>query len=92
MNMNYFLGFKKLRNTDHHTSTYGLKDQNNTKTKNYLTTLLDSREQKNHWDLLLNLLYYAYNSSVHTSTGYLPAELFFWWKTSNTDRCFAWIQ
>ena len=92
MNMNYFLGFKKLRNIDHHTSTYGLKDQNNTKTKNYLTTLLDSREQKNHWDLLLNLLYHAYNSSVHTSTGYLPAELFFWWKTSNTDRCFAWIQ
>ena len=39
---------------------------------------LDTHEQKNNWDILLTLLCYAHNSSVHnTSQGYSPAELFF---------------
>ena len=35
--------------------------------RNYVTTFLDTQEQKNDWDLLLNLLCYAYKSSVHTN-------------------------
>ena len=59
---------KKIRTSDYRPSTNGLTEQSNTTTRNYLTTLLDSHEQKNGWNLLLNLLCYAYNFSVHTST------------------------
>ena len=71
------LGIKKIRTSGYRPNTNGLTEQSNTTTKNYLTTYLDNFEEKNNWDLLLDLLSYAYNSSIHTSTGYSPAELFF---------------
>ena len=71
------LGIKKLRTSGYRPNTNGLTEQSNTTIKNYLTAFLESSPDKTNWDLLLDLLAYAYNSSVHTSTGYSPAELFF---------------
>ena len=71
------LGVKKLRTSGYRPQTNGLTEQSNTTVKNYLTTFLESSEGKENWDILLKLLSYAYNSSVHTSTGYTPAELFY---------------
>ena len=71
------LGVKKLRTSGYRPNTNGLTEQSNTTTKNYLTIFLQNCDEKNCWDALLNFLVYAYNSSVHTSTGYSPAELFF---------------
>ena len=47
-----------------------------------LSTLLiehkiELSEIKDNWDSLLKLLAYAYNSSIHTRTGFTPAELFY---------------
>ena len=60
------VGIKELRTSGYCPSTSGLTEQSNTTTKKYLTTFLDTHEQKNDWDLLLYFLYYVYSSSFHT--------------------------
>eukprot|EP00794_Sanderia_malayensis_P019786 gene19786-21725_t len=70
------LGIKKLRTTAYNPSSNGLTEQSNANTKTYLTTALIQNEQiKNKWDQWLREACYAYNTSVHTSTGFSPAEL-----------------
>ena len=71
------LEVKKIRTSGYRPQTNGLTEQSNSVIKNYLTIFLDENEEKNNWDLLLKQLAYAYNSSLHTSTNYTPAQLMF---------------
>ena len=71
------LGIKKIRTSGYRPNANGVTEQSNTTTKTYLTAFLENTTNKNTWDTLLNLAAYAYNSSIHTATGYSPAELFF---------------
>ena len=71
------LEIKKIRTSGYRPQSNGLTEQSNATIKRYLTAFLDERDEKTDWDLLLRQLAYAYNSSVHTSTKYTPAELMF---------------
>ena len=71
------LQIKKLRTSGYRPQTNGLTEKFNSEIKKYLTIFLAENNEKNNWDLLLKLLSYAYNSSVHTSTKHTPAQLMF---------------
>ena len=71
------LGVQKLRTSGYRPQVNGLTEQSNSTIKNYLTIFLDQCPEKNNWDLLLKQLCYAYNTSIHSSTGYTPVELMF---------------
>ena len=71
------LEVNKLRTSGYRPQTNGLTEQSNSTIKNYLTIFMDRYPDKNNWDLLLKQLSYAYNTSVHSSTGYTPEELMF---------------
>ena len=70
------LGVKKLRTTGYNPKANGLCEKSNGIIKSFLMKYVNFVEQK-EWDLWLNELCYAYNSSVHSSTGFSPAELMF---------------
>ena len=70
------LGVNKLRTTNYHPQSNGLTEQSNLKTKQYLTAFLTSDlPQRPEWDCWTREASYAYNTSVHTSTGFTQAEL-----------------
>ena len=71
------LDIKKVRTSGYRPQTNGLTEQSNSTIKRYLTIFLDAHADKDNWDILLKPLAYAYNSSIHTSTRYSPAELMF---------------
>ena len=60
------------------TQANGLTEHSNSTIKSYLRKYLNSKRSKQpDWDLWLRELCYAYNTSIHSSTGYSPAELMF---------------
>ena len=69
------LGIKKLRTTGYNPQANGLTEQSNTTIKNYLTSYVHETPQD--WDLFYKELAFAYNTSVHSSTGFSAAHLFF---------------
>ena len=72
------LGVKKLRTTGYNPRSNGLTEQSNSMVKDYLLAYLEeSDSDRPEWDCWLRELAYAYNSSVHSSTGFSPVELMF---------------
>ena len=70
------LGITKLRTTAYNPRSNGLTEQANATVKLYLTSVLTQNKQtRNNWDQWLREACFAYNTSVHTSTGFTPAEL-----------------
>ena len=96
--MNMF-GVKKLRNTGYNPRAYGLTEKVNEFIKNYLASYVNYPDKE--WDLWCREASYAYNSSVHSSTGFTPAKLMFgrdyrvpidiMYKVCNDDRKFSSI-
>ena len=71
-------GVAKLRTSGYRPQANGLTEQSNSTIKNYLRKYLHSKESTQpDWDLWLRELCYAYNTSIHSSTGFSPAELMF---------------
>ena len=72
------LGVKKLRTTAYHAQSNGLTEQSNSTTKQYLASVIETDlKRKPEWDCWLNEAAFAYNTSVHSSTGFTSAELMF---------------
>ena len=69
------LGVKKLRTTSYNAKENGLTEKGNEFIKNHLASCSESNKQK--WDLWCKEVVYAYNSSIHSSTGYTPTRLMF---------------
>ena len=69
------LGVKKLRATGYNPQANGLTEQSMPTCKNYLTSFVNSNPR--NWDKYCRELCFAYNTSVHSSTGFTPAQLFF---------------
>ena len=68
------LGIKKNRTSGYNPKSNGLTEQSNRTTKEYLTSFVENKKQ---WDQWLKELSFAYNTSVHSSTGFTPMELMF---------------
>ena len=68
------LGIKELRTSGYNPRRNGLTEQSNLTTKNYLTAFVTENKE---WDCWLSELSFAYNSSIHTTTGFSPFELMF---------------
>ena len=68
-------GVKKLRTTGYNPRANGLTEKANEFIKNYLASYVNYSDQE--WDLWCREAAYAYNSSVHSSTGFTPAKLMF---------------
>ena len=72
------LGLKKQRTSGYNPRSYGLVEQANRSVKNYLTSILtENNLVKNYWDRWLLEMYYNYNTSVHSATGFTPAKPMF---------------
>ena len=69
------LGVKKLRTTGYNPKANGLCEKSNGLVKSFLMKYVNF--VGGEWDLYLNEMCYAYNTSVHSSTGFSPAELTF---------------
>ena len=69
-----WLGIKKLRTSGYNPRSNGLTEQSNLTTKNYLTAFVTENKE---WDCWLSQLSFAYNSLIHTATGFSPFELTF---------------
>ena len=69
-----WLGIKKLRTSGYNARSNGLTEQSNLTTKNYLTAFVTENKE---WDCWLSQLSFAYNSLIHTTTGFSPFELTF---------------
>ena len=69
------MGIKKLRTTGYNPQANGLTEQSNSTIKNFLTSYVNETPQD--WDLYCRELSFAYNTSMHSSTGFAPATLFF---------------
>ena len=69
------LGVKKLRTTGYNPKANGLCEKVNGIVKQYLLKYVNLLGGE--WDQYLHEMSYAYNSSIHTSTGFSPAELMF---------------
>ncbi len=70
------LGVQKLRTTGYNPRSNGLTEQSNAIVKNYFTAFLQDTDRPK-WDCWLMELAYAYNTSIHSPTGFTPAELMF---------------
>ena len=66
---------KKLRTTGYNIKANGLCEKSNNIVIKYLIKYVFS--MGGEWDLWTNDAAYAYNTSVHSSTGFSPAELMF---------------
>jgi len=42
-----------------------------------LRMAMDSRSAEDNWDVILPMVVYSMNTTIHTSTGYSPFELIF---------------
>eukprot|EP00795_Rhopilema_esculentum_P004930 gene4930-21270_t len=72
------LGIDKRRTTAYNPRSNGLTEQSNSIVKTYLTAALEQNKLvSNVWDKWLQEACYAYNTSVHSTTGFSPAELMF---------------
>ena len=72
------LGIDKRRTTAYNPRSNGLTEQSNSIVKTYLTAALEQNKLvSNVWDKWLREACYAYNTSVHSTTGFSPAELMF---------------
>ena len=72
------LGIHKVRTCGYRPNANGLTEQSNNTIKQYLTKYIEENNQKQqNWDQWTRELSYAYNSSIHSSTGFSPAELMF---------------
>ena len=65
---------QKIVNIGYNPRSNGLTEQSNLTTKNYLTAFVTENKE---WDCWLSELSFAYNSSIHTTTGFSPYELMF---------------
>ena len=63
-----------MRTSGYNPGSNGLTEQSNLTTKNYLTAFVTENKE---WDCWLSELSFAYNSSIHTTTGFSPYELMF---------------
>ena len=68
------LGIKKLRTSGYNPRSKGLTEQSNLTTKSYLTAFVTENKE---WGCCLRELSFAYDSSIHTTTGFSPFELMF---------------
>ena len=68
------LGIKKLRKSGYNLRSNGLTEQSNLTTKNYLAAFVTENKE---WDCWLSELNFAYNYSIHKTTGFSPFELMF---------------
>ena len=66
----------KSRTTSYHPATNGACEKLNQTVKNGLQKVLNEKEFEN-WDLILPRIMFAYNSSVHSATGFTPFSLMF---------------
>lgn len=66
---------KLIKTTSFHPQSNGSLERTHGTIKDLLRTNID--ENKNEWDEHLNYITMAYNTSVHTGTGYTPFELTF---------------
>ena len=70
------LGIGKLRTSGYNPKANGQCEKTNDSIKKYLLKYVNLFGGE--WDLYLNELAYTYNTSIHTSTDFSPAELSFW--------------
>ena len=92
-------GVKKHRTTGYNPRANGLTEKGNEFIKNYLASYVNYSDKE--WDLWCRKASSAYNSSVHSSTGFTPAKLMFgrdyrvpidiMYKVCNDDRKFSSI-
>ncbi|HGJ5890683.1 MAG TPA: hypothetical protein ACHBZA_04870 [Arsenophonus apicola] len=66
---------KHIKTTSFHPQSNGALERTHGTVKDLLRTCID--EKKSEWDEHLNLICMAYNTSVHSGTGYTPFELTF---------------
>lgn len=72
------LGVDKIRTSGYNPRSNGLTEQSNAVTKDYLRAyVLESNQLRLDWDCWTRELGFAYNTSVHSSTGFTPVELMF---------------
>ena len=69
------MGVKKLRTTGYNPQANGLIEESMSIVKNYLTAFTSKNPQ--NMDNFYRELAFAYNTSVHSSTGFTPAHLFY---------------
>ena len=71
-------GIDKRRTTAYNPKSNGRCEQVNRSVKEYLTTIIEEKGLvRNSWDKWTLEMCFAYNTSVHTSTKFTPAELMF---------------
>eukprot|EP00112_Aurelia_sp_Birch-Aquarium-sp1_P015743 Seg3512.1 transcript_id=Seg3512.1/GoldUCD/mRNA.D3Y31 product="Retrovirus-related Pol polyprotein from transposon 412" pseudo=true protein_id=Seg3512.1/GoldUCD/D3Y31 len=72
------LGVSKIRTTGYNPRSNGLTEQSNAIVKDYLTAYVNGKSSSRpDWDTWTRELAFAYNTSVHSSTGFTPVELMF---------------
>ena len=72
------LGVSKIRTTGYNPRSNGLTEQSNAIVKDYLTAYVNRESsRRSDWDTWTRELSFAYNTSVHSSTGFTPVELMF---------------
>ena len=69
------MGIYKSRTTACHPQCDGQVERQNRTLQDMLSAFVS--QNRNDWDLWVNLAAYAYNTSIHESTGYSPYELVF---------------
>ena len=69
------MGVKRLRTTGCNPQVNGLTEQSMLIVKNCLTAFTSYNPQ--NWDSFYRKLAFAYNTSVHSLTGFTPADLFY---------------
>ena len=70
-----YLSVKRLRTTVYNAKANGLCEKSNDIVKKYLLKYVTA--DGGEWDLWINEATYTYNTSVHSSTRFSPAELMF---------------
>lgn len=68
-------GIKHIYASPYHPQTCGALERSHSTLKEYLRSYID--ENSHTWDLYLNTAMLAYNSNVHSTTGFAPFELLF---------------
>ena len=69
------IGIKKTRTTDYHPQCDGLVERQNRTIQEIISSFVN--DHSNNWDDVLNQAVFAYNTSIHESTGLSPYEMGF---------------